>query len=143
LWSHYGDRHRGLCLGFDVPDNMLKEVDYQLERFKAKDDNRAGESSGKDVAYRLLTTKFEHWRYEEEVRVVLRLDSIAPEAGRYFVPFSPGLRLREVITGPRSALSLPEVRGLLAEEDGDVTLSQGRLAFQSFKVVKNLAARDA
>lgn len=27
-WSHYADRHRGFCLGFDVPDALIKEVTY-------------------------------------------------------------------------------------------------------------------
>ena len=27
-WSHYADRHRGFCLGFDVPDTLIKKVTY-------------------------------------------------------------------------------------------------------------------
>jgi hypothetical protein len=28
MWSHYGDRHKGICLGFDVPDNeFTRKVD--------------------------------------------------------------------------------------------------------------------
>jgi hypothetical protein len=143
LWSHYGDRHHGVCLGFDVPDHALTEVDYQLERFTANDGNRSDETSVKELADKLLTTKFEHWRYEDEVRVVLRLEGMKPESGLFFVRFSSDLRLREVISGPRSALSLADVRALLTEEDRNVTLTQGRLAFGSFKVVKNKAAKDA
>jgi hypothetical protein len=28
MWSHYGDRHKGICLGFDVPDAVTREVKY-------------------------------------------------------------------------------------------------------------------
>ena len=34
-WAHYADRHRGLCLGFDVHDGFLIEVRYQDERLPA------------------------------------------------------------------------------------------------------------
>ena len=143
LWSHYGDRHHGLCLGFDVPDHALTEVNYQLERFTANDGDRSNETLVKELSDKLLTTKFEHWRYEEEIRVVLRLAGMTPESGLFFVPFSSGLCLREVITGPRSGLSLADIRSLLTAEDRNVTLTKGRLAFGSFKVVKNNAAKDA
>jgi len=32
LWSHYANRHRGICLGFDVPDNSVKAVQYVASR---------------------------------------------------------------------------------------------------------------
>ena len=28
LWSHYADKHRGIALGFDVPDQLLVPVHY-------------------------------------------------------------------------------------------------------------------
>src|SRR3546814_20432633 len=31
-WSHYADHHRGLCLGFAVPDRLLREVQYRQSR---------------------------------------------------------------------------------------------------------------
>ncbi len=41
-WSHYADGYKGLCLGFDIPDNLLMKVDYVDERFSA--DNFLAES---------------------------------------------------------------------------------------------------
>ena len=32
LWSHYADKHRGICLGFDVPDSLLQGVTYLKKR---------------------------------------------------------------------------------------------------------------
>ncbi len=26
MWSHYGDRHKGICRGFDVPDELKRDV---------------------------------------------------------------------------------------------------------------------
>ena len=31
-WTHYADEHKGLCLGFDVPDRFLVEVKYKDKR---------------------------------------------------------------------------------------------------------------
>ncbi len=34
LWAHYADRHKGLCLGFDIPDELLKQVEYTDKRVR-------------------------------------------------------------------------------------------------------------
>ena len=31
-WAHYADGHKGLCLGFDIPDEHLTKVDYVDKR---------------------------------------------------------------------------------------------------------------
>jgi hypothetical protein len=38
LWSHYADKHRGICLGFCVPDKWLTEIKYSAERLAANED---------------------------------------------------------------------------------------------------------
>jgi hypothetical protein len=32
LWSHYGDKHKGICLGFDVPDEAIRPIIYTATR---------------------------------------------------------------------------------------------------------------
>jgi hypothetical protein len=32
LWAHYADKHRGMCLGFDMSDDVARTVDYVGER---------------------------------------------------------------------------------------------------------------
>ena len=34
-WSHYADRHRGFCMGFDIPDELLNHVQYKAKRSEA------------------------------------------------------------------------------------------------------------
>src|SRR5258706_10147132 len=75
LWSHYAVKHRGICLGFDLSDDLAEEMRYIPDRLPIRfvdDDPQKGleESFVRD----LLRTKFLHWQYEEEVRVFLRLD---------------------------------------------------------------------
>lgn len=32
LWSHYADKHRGICLGFDIDIQGARRVNYQARR---------------------------------------------------------------------------------------------------------------
>jgi len=32
MWSHYADQHRGICLGFEVPDVYRKKIKYVARR---------------------------------------------------------------------------------------------------------------
>ena len=36
-WAHYADGHKGLCLGFDISDHLLAEVNYVDERLPVDD----------------------------------------------------------------------------------------------------------
>ena len=59
MWSHYADKHKGLCLGFDMPDYLLKKVNYVQSRFPKE------KELDEDFMLKLLFTKFIHWGYEE------------------------------------------------------------------------------
>jgi hypothetical protein len=28
IWAHYSDKHRGLCLGFDIPEDRYQKIKY-------------------------------------------------------------------------------------------------------------------
>ncbi|MDB5435478.1 MAG: hypothetical protein JWR47_1735, partial [Phenylobacterium sp.] len=97
LWSHYGERHRGMCLGFDIPDTLVHSVRYVAARGSAKllariDADEAGDIAA-EAMQDLLFMKFKGWEYEDEVRAFVRLDR--DESGEYFQDFSDELRLRE------------------------------------------------
>ena len=84
----------------------------------------------------LLYTKFDHWAYEEEVRVIVDLKKAAVSEGRlYFFRFSPALRLREVILGHRCTLSLDEIRRFVRSFHPDAVTFQARPAWGSFDLV--------
>ena len=40
MWGHYGERHTGICLGFDVPDEMLADVIYAKKLLKLEIDKK-------------------------------------------------------------------------------------------------------
>lgn len=110
VWSHYADRHRGICLGFDVPKRMALPISYNAERLGIDIERElAKQSRDPNLGLKLLTTKYRGWKYENEVRLVARLNESEPETGLYFCDFGPNLSLREVVLGARSTLRSRDV----------------------------------
>ena len=131
LWSHYADKHRGMCLGFDVDDRGLKEVNYVTERSDLK------MSPTLESVNELLFTKFRDWQYEEEWRNWFRLDE--REGEHYFYPFDNFVQLRQVIAGPLCDLSRSSIQDALRGYPNPVAIIRARLAFRTFRVVRNRA----
>jgi hypothetical protein len=129
LWSHYADRHRGIALGFDVNEQILKPVSYRKTRPILK-------TIDLKVPDWLLFTKYVDWHYENEARIFTSLQDSDPQTGLYFADFNEQLILREVIAGPLCSAS----EQLLREATGStarVKVTKARLAFRSFRVVTN------
>jgi hypothetical protein len=137
LWSHYADKHRGICLGFDLDDFYAQEVKYRNNRldFDATKNVKYAGISG--YALDSLRTKYSHWQYEEEVRALFDLDECTMENGLYFFGFSDILVLKEVIIGARSNLSFEELEKLLLNIHPDVKLRKSRLSWNSYSVIEN------
>jgi hypothetical protein len=137
LWGHYADRHRGLCLGFDVADEDIRPVTYASRRFALHGDplKPSGAPDQESVA-KLMLTKYAHWRYEAELRAFVALDSAASEDGMFFSAFGVRLKLTSVIAGALSSVSRHEVVNALGPLASDVQVIKGRLAFRSFRVVR-------
>lgn len=135
-WGHYAQKHTGLCLGFDVPDRLLKPVHYQPRRMTIDPDLIArGGAAAEAFMLALISTKSSHWRYEDEVRCFVALETADPESGYYFADFSEALVLREVIVGHNSIISRADLDRALGDLAPGVTTRKARLAFRSFRVV--------
>lgn len=134
LWSHYADRHHGMCLMFAVDD--AKAVSYTAKRLVAKIEHSLGEGTlSPDLFAQLLLTKYKEWEYENEVRIVVRLDEAQRDGDNYFVPFGPNLELRKVLLGARCSTTKADVREALAGLRPRPLTVQVRLAFKSFRVI--------
>jgi hypothetical protein len=131
LWSHYADRHRGICLGFDVDKRCLKSISYLRKRQNLQI------SPTKESIQQLLFTKFHDWQYEQERRGWFRLDE--RDGDNYFYPFDHRIQLREVIAGPLCDTTEEEIDTALKGYSNDVLVTKARLAFRTFQVV---AKRD-
>ena len=129
MWSHYADKHRGICLGFDVAEDFLNPVTYVEQRLEwpAKLDEA--------FVQRICKTKFSQWSYEQESRAFVALDREEERCGHYFMPFSEELALRLVIVGAESQVTRADVDTAI---DGleRVEKVKARVAFQHFRVVR-------
>lgn len=138
MWSHYGMRHRGICLGFNVPRSNLQKVQYEDNRILAElGDDPNPESLAPDLQSLLLCTKSSGWKYEDEYRQFVPLATANAEGRLHFLPFSGELELAEVILGPLCDHSLQAIRDLVSSRHSRATTFSTRLAFKSYKVVPN------
>jgi hypothetical protein len=136
LWSHYADRHRGLCLGFEVDEAIAMPVTYVAKRvpFDHYLDKATTEQEVRGMAATFASTKFSHWRYEQEVRCWASLDPAGPEL--QFSYFGEKMKLTHVYLGFRTAISRQMVEDALGDElASKVRVRNTRLAFRTFRVV--------
>jgi hypothetical protein len=115
LWSHYADKHKGLCLGFEIGPKVevldLNYVDavqqFSVDVFKKLTATRhlpgahtlSARSEAKVPLMRLLGTKFKKWEYENESRLLVSKE--LKDAGLWFHPFDDEFKLCDVIAGAR------------------------------------------
>jgi hypothetical protein len=137
LWSHYASKHEGICLGFDLKrGSELQEVQYEDKRRQIKiDTGEDAQSISADIQYLLLRTKYIGWGYEQELRRFIDLSKTKQEKGLYFLPFDEDLRLREIILGQRSNLSLDDVRALAKATNPRAVAFKARLEYKAYRIV--------
>jgi hypothetical protein len=157
LWSHYGDSHRGVALGFDIdegwfqPDNdnareaarLTMKVDYPrgnrraVLHWKSDIEPLPVEHQMVGVLKRGYTVKGWDWKYENEYREFVFLSKCVPSGTLYFSNFRPG-SLRQVILGERCPLE-PKFVADLAYHARDLaaptpTILRARSDENSFRV---------
>lgn len=136
LWSHYAAKHRGICLGFNIPRQQLEEVTYEDERLRAELDSNANPLQlPEDLQQALRRTKYRRWEYENEYRRFVPLESAIQEGRLHFVSFGPDLELAEVILGTECVLSLDTVRDTVRARYPSAVVYKARLEFKGFHIV--------
>jgi len=132
LWSHYADRHKGICLGFDVCDDFVAKVDYVEKRTPLR------LPLMEDSMQRILFTKFSGWSYEEEWRAWFQLEECdTATSNHYFREFDEDMMLSEVIVGPLSTVSKSALTKTIRSYSPRPRIMKARLAFNSFRIVKD------
>lgn len=136
MWSHYGDKHKGICLGFEVAEEHIKTVLYMDKITKAERDphkfTQFLESGGID---KLLTLKYKDWSYEKELRVIVPIEERDAKTQLYFTDFKDNIVLREIILGHRCTRQPSDFEQLLRDYTSEVSVFKARIAFGDFKVV--------
>jgi hypothetical protein len=130
-WSHYANKHKGICMCFEVPDQFPFEVEYVNYRLNVDAEIDL------HTMYKFLSTKFIHWSYEEEWRLFVNLDKDEEENGLYFSDFSEKLELKQVIVGAQSDITRTQISDALGVLNENVEVFKARPAFKTFEVVRN------
>ena len=112
-WAHYGDSHRGLCIGFDIPDELLIKVEYIEDRGSVGDYLNALDLDKEQFLRHMLSRKYLHWSYEQEHRKLISFPERRVDYELIFEPFSDEMIVKEVLIGCRCDASKKDVRRVL------------------------------
>jgi len=124
MWSHYADRHRGMCLGFSGETALEEVAVYPVEYSDDYPELTFKQIWHRNGLARVLWTKHSKWSYEKEFRLI-RIE------GNQLIDY-PG-SLTRVIFGLRTSASDQQaIRKVLATES----------AVEYFKVVQDPAAYE-
>lgn len=138
IWSHYADRHRGICLGFEIPKQHLTQVKYIAKRLRGKiGARRAITANEAKLALRLTASKYSEWSYEREWRAFVALNDMQRVGDLYFQPYGEHMVLREVVMGAHSTASRKDVDDALGDLVKSVRRCKVRPAFRTFKMTPN------
>ena len=137
LWSHYAESHRGIVLGFDVPNELLYEVRYSSQRLKLDlKSPDLTQSVFDDFVEKLRYTKSECWKYEDEARMFLTLKRLYRNSELYFSDFSENMVLREVILGLNCKSSESQMNALLRGSTNEGAVKRASMSSSSFAIVE-------
>jgi hypothetical protein len=143
IWAHYSDKHTGLCLGFeikeitgDVGHDESGYVKYIVDPLSFPPNfSELGDEERFEIVRKILFTKFEHWRYEHEIRLWADLQN--EDDGLYFTDFDEKLRIVEVIIGERCTVPRIEITEALGASASEVKVMKARAAYDRFQMVED------
>lgn len=135
LWSHYADKHKGLALGFDIPKKHCMKVEYENNLADSPSLEEIHASKDGSIFLRATTTKYVHWEYETEWRVIVSRRELSEHNGLLFSPFSQDLQLKEIVIGSEAIITSAQLRKIVRSK---IKISTARLAFNTFKVTPQL-----
>lgn len=113
MWSHYGEMHCGICLGFDVTREIVRAIEYVDHVQVIADLKTLSQTQQLAIVDRLNWAKYKGWSYEKEVRARASREELDAETGLYFAKFEDNLLLREVIVGSRCVVPREEIDAAL------------------------------
>lgn len=110
LWAHYADKHKGIALGFEIPEGELLKVTYVCNEIRTKIELTDDQNDNEQKFLDLAKIKFQEWEYEKEYRLLVPLEDCERENGYYFISFGDNLKLRKIVLGCRFNHKKQEIR---------------------------------
>lgn len=70
LWSHYADKHKGVCINFKFIPVYVKLCAFYPVNYVEKIEQISSSELMTDVMFHWLLTKSKKWEYEQEIRSI-------------------------------------------------------------------------
>lgn len=134
MWSHYADKHKGMCLGFDIPDDLVTKIKYRQKRLPPP--SKIQSSNFMDE---VLSVKHSGWRYEKEYRLDVPLKVAAHRDDIYYMNFDALVSLREIILGCKCKASIEDIQDSLGVPKNSVSIYAVRAAHSTYSMLKDLS----
>ena len=128
MWAHYAANHKGICLGFDFPDDLVgEEVDEVIYNTGLPIlEDKSSVVWSKETVGKVMLTKNIDWQYEKEYRII-------EKTGNESYSYSKNTKLQSVAFGLRSSKEDIElVKHVLAGKR--VKFRQAQLDMSEFKI---------
>jgi|SRR6185437_509604 len=154
LWSHYGDKHKGMCLGLDIGATVEIREPFYVENRQEYDANIFLSAASRGVKNlkpsdrefqdaeglmtKLLLTKFKAWSYENEARIFIALKEDQKQGNLYFADFDENIRPSMVIVGPRCSVAASKVEAAISKYTPSIMVVQAILSPNSFEVIEDV-----
>jgi hypothetical protein len=137
IWAHYSDKHRGICLGFEIPPEAERAQTKRIDYISAplpfpKDFRRLDDQQRLPMMEKVIFTKYDNWKYEHEIRTCTDLEE-------EFFDFCDVLQLVEVIIGARSTVSAKDIASVLGATPNLISVKKARPAHDNFGMVEDEA----
>ena len=149
MWAHYAGDHTGLCLEFALDEDRIRPANHVLLDVAYTAGRIRQDTVPPDLdritsprqLQTLCATKFSHWRYERESRLLvdLRAPGIVHRSGIHFMPTGHGMRLKRIFMGIHTHHPLESIEETLRTRP--VPVLQTRAAFSSFNIVLQMDRR--
>lgn len=140
-WAHYGDSHRGICLGFDIQEEDLLPIEYVEGRSSGDEFRDYLDFKDRAFIQSMLSKKHKHWEYEQEFRCLVRFREKVLDDRLIFEDFSDRFLLRELIVGIRCEVKNKEIRSLLNSCDRGIDIFRIEASQSEYKMVKPAFSR--
>lgn len=99
LWSHYADKHKGIAIGFEINSSDIFDVVYDPNPIRKQFDLTSDLIINKNLFLELAQIKYINWQYEQESRILLKLNDCTKIDGHYFIELGNSLKVKEVRLG--------------------------------------------
>lgn len=100
MWGYYGDKHKGVALGFELGDKLPLEMEYKDERVKIPK-HTLEDGTDKQAAYfdELIKRKATTWQHECEFRLLVHIPTSAEKKNGLSFTSLKGFDLQGVFLG--------------------------------------------